>query len=188
MRSVRVQFNMLKTVATFTNPIEAHIVRGRLECEEILAFVSHEHHIWANWALSQALGGVKVQVPSSDVEIASSVISDINSEKFLEVMDESKNHENDLTCARCNSNKISSVSWSWKLSLVAFFVIMIPLPYTTKHLKCETCKLSWINSKDRAYPLISLGMVLIALYFCVWLAVSGAYFFCKTNFLNEICI
>ena len=179
---------MLKTVATFTNPIEAHIVRGRLECEEILAFVLYEHHIWANWSLSQALGGVKVQVPLSDLENASSIISDINSGKFLEAIDESKNHGNDLICARCNSNKISSVSWSWKLSLVALFVIMIPLPYTTQLVQCEACKKSWINSKDRAYPLISLTIVHIVIYICVWLAVSGAYFFCKTNYLNEICI
>ncbi len=66
---------MLKTAATFTNPIEAHIVRGRLECEDIAAFVAHEHHIWAKWSLSHALGGVKVQVARSNLQKALVVIS-----------------------------------------------------------------------------------------------------------------
>ena len=58
---------MLITVATFTDPLEAHIVRGRLEAEHIECFVMHEHHIWANWFLSTALGGVKLQVRPEDV-------------------------------------------------------------------------------------------------------------------------
>lgn len=179
---------MLKTVASYTNPIEAHIVRGRLECEEILAFVSHEHHIWANWSLSQALGGVKIQVVSEHVDNAIAVISDINSGKYLETMEEPENYDCDLSCAHCNSSNISTVSWPWRLSLVMLFVTMLPLPYTTKLLKCGACNRSWINRQDRAYPLISLGMVLVALHIGFWLAVSGAYFFCKTNHLNEICI
>ena len=153
-----------------------------------MALVSHEHHVWANWSLSQALGGVKVQVAPGDVENTNSVISDINSDKFSETMEESENYECDLRCNRCNSSNISSISWPWRLALVTLFVTMIPIPYTTKLLRCETCKRSWINGKDRAYPLISLGMVLVALYITVWLLVSGGYFFCKMNYLNEICI
>ena len=36
---------MLVTIATFTNPLEAHIVRGRLQAEGIETYVAHEHHI-----------------------------------------------------------------------------------------------------------------------------------------------
>ena len=50
------------TIASFTSPLEAHMARGRLEAEGIPAFIAHENHIWAEWFLSNALGGVKVQV------------------------------------------------------------------------------------------------------------------------------
>lgn len=54
---------MLTTVATFREPWEAHMFRGRLEAEGIPAMIIYEHHIGACWPLSTALGGVKVQVP-----------------------------------------------------------------------------------------------------------------------------
>ena len=185
---VRVQFQMLITAATYTNPIEAHIVRGRLECEGIVAFVSHEHHIWAKWSLSQALGGVKVQVASSNMERASSVISDINSGKFIESVMESGLEEDHINCHRCQSNQVSSLSWPWKLSLVSLFFLLIPLPYTTKLVKCDACKFTWINNQDRPYPLISLSIVLIAVYIGIWLLVTGAFYLCKVNQLSNVCI
>ncbi len=176
------------TVATFTNPIEAHIVRGRLECEDIVAFVSHEHHIWAKWSLSQALGGVKVQVASSNYERASSVISDINSGKYLDTLDEPEFDEDLICCNRCGSNRVSSLRWPWKLSLVLFFVLLIPFPYTTKLVKCESCKLTWVNSQDRPYPLVSLGIVLITIYLCVWVFVTSGFYLCKVNQWSYTCI
>ena len=48
--------------------MEAHIFRLRLEAEGIFAVVAHEHHVWANWPYAMALGGVKVQVPPSELE------------------------------------------------------------------------------------------------------------------------
>jgi len=179
---------MLKTVATFTNPIEAHIVRGRLECEDIVAFVSQEHHIWAKWSLSQALGGVKVQVAPGNFEQAFSVISDINSGKFIESLNELGLDEDAIVCNRCKSSQVSSVNWPWKLALISLFLFFIPLPYTTKLVKCSACKLTWINSQARPYPLISLGIMLIAVYLGIWLGVTGAFYLCKVNQLSYICI
>jgi hypothetical protein len=43
------------TVATFLSPWEAHIVRGLLETEGIPSTLGSEHHVGANWPLSQAL-------------------------------------------------------------------------------------------------------------------------------------
>ena len=65
---------MLITIATFTNPLEAHIVRGRLQAEGIETYVAHEHHIWANWFLSTALGGVKLQVRPEDAQQAGEIL------------------------------------------------------------------------------------------------------------------
>jgi hypothetical protein len=61
---------MLATIASFQEPWEAHLFRLRLEAEGILAVVSHQHHVYMNWPWSQALGGVKVQVPTSAKDAA----------------------------------------------------------------------------------------------------------------------
>ena len=101
---------MLKTVATFLNPIQAHVVRGRLECEDIIAFVSHEHHIWAQWSLSYALGGVKVQVASANYDDAMSVISEINSGSYRILLEEEGQVDHDVRCKKCNSSSVSSLT------------------------------------------------------------------------------
>tara|TARA_R100001143_G_scaffold755_1_gene2242 strand:- start:4968 stop:5165 length:198 start_codon:yes stop_codon:yes gene_type:complete len=49
---------MLKTVATFSFPHEAHIARAKLESEGIPALVADEHTINMQWLYSNALGGV----------------------------------------------------------------------------------------------------------------------------------
>lgn len=54
---------MFTTVAVLRDPWEAHLLRGRLEAEDIPAIVVHEYYIAVAWHLSFALGGVKVQVP-----------------------------------------------------------------------------------------------------------------------------
>lgn len=56
---------MLVTIASLRDPWEAQFLRLRLEAEQIPAFVAFEFHIGNNWPWSTALGGVRVQVPTS---------------------------------------------------------------------------------------------------------------------------
>jgi len=51
----------LSTICWFADPIKAHIVKGRLEAEGIYVYLANEHHIWAKWTISNALGGVECQ-------------------------------------------------------------------------------------------------------------------------------
>ena len=61
-------------IGAYSNPLEAHLAKGRLEAEGIPASLAHEHHVWANWVYSQAPGGVKVQVPAEYAERAARVL------------------------------------------------------------------------------------------------------------------
>lgn len=65
---------MLVTVATFLEPAEAHIVRGLLQSDGIPASIAHEGHVTAIWPLATALGGIAVQVSSSDLDEARALI------------------------------------------------------------------------------------------------------------------
>jgi tetratricopeptide (TPR) repeat protein len=64
----------LVTVATFSAAPPAHIVRGRLEAEGLYAVVADENTVNANWFYSNFVGGVKVQVPESQVEAARRIL------------------------------------------------------------------------------------------------------------------
>lgn len=61
---------MLVTIATFLEPIDAHLLRGRLEAEGIPSVVASDGHVTADWTMAMALGGVAVQVPESEQEAA----------------------------------------------------------------------------------------------------------------------
>ena len=54
---------MLTTIGRFSHPLEAQIARARLEAAGIPAFVADEHTINMQWLYSNALGGVRLQVP-----------------------------------------------------------------------------------------------------------------------------
>ena len=65
---------MLVTVARTEMAPEAHILRGRLEAEGIPAFVQHEHHVTLDWFISNALGGVRLQMPVEHAQAAIDVL------------------------------------------------------------------------------------------------------------------
>lgn len=65
----------LVTVARFSNPLEANVLRGCLESHGIFAFVWGEHLGTAHVFLSVASGGMRVQVRSDQVAQAKEVIA-----------------------------------------------------------------------------------------------------------------
>jgi hypothetical protein len=68
----------LITVATYWDPIEAGLARGRLEAAGIRSFVADEQMVGTAWYLGNAIGGVKLQVGDSDAEAALDVLSEVD--------------------------------------------------------------------------------------------------------------
>ena len=58
------------TVDRFFHPTDAHIAAGKLESEGIPVFLLGINHASANWLLSNALGGIRIQVPAKYVDDA----------------------------------------------------------------------------------------------------------------------
>lgn len=56
------------TVATFHLPQDAYIIRGRLESEGIFCYLKDELTVQSHNIVSNAIGGVKLQVHESDVK------------------------------------------------------------------------------------------------------------------------
>lgn len=66
----------LTTVATFTYPYEANLLKGRLEAEGITCFIENENIITANPFYSNAVGGVQIKVKQEDEERALAIIAE----------------------------------------------------------------------------------------------------------------
>ena len=63
----------MKTVAAFSTLAEAHLFCAHLGGSGIDASLRDEHTINADWLLSNALGGVKVEVDENDFEEAATI-------------------------------------------------------------------------------------------------------------------
>jgi hypothetical protein len=128
------------TLESFTSPWDAHIVRALLESEGIPATVAHEGHIGLNWALSQALGGVKLQVPEAFAERAQQVLADYHAGKFEAALEEEQHLPPDA-CTSCGSRDLQPIPAMPALALLAaffaFFGVIFPPARAAK--RCRAC-------------------------------------------------
>jgi hypothetical protein len=64
------------TFKTFYDPVLAHIVRGRLEANDIPCFVSDENTLVANPFYNQAIGGIKLNIFERDLEKCLAILAE----------------------------------------------------------------------------------------------------------------
>ena len=131
--------DQLVTVGSFTDPMQAHIAGGRLESEGIPVTIADEYFIWANWMLSNALGGVKVQVPANYEEQARKILSDIEQGEY--VLEE----DNPQRCPRCHSQELEPLRTSWRMAFLGMLVYM-PVPFRRDRIRCRSCGHIWSQS------------------------------------------
>lgn len=60
----------LITIAVFAVAFHAQLLKGRLEADGIECYIQDEHTVQVNPVLSNALGGIKLQVKEEDVPLA----------------------------------------------------------------------------------------------------------------------
>jgi hypothetical protein len=66
----------MKTLATFSKPMDAHLLIARLEGSGIRAYLRDENMVTLDWLASNAIGGVKVDVGDEDFARAWEVMKD----------------------------------------------------------------------------------------------------------------
>ncbi len=64
------------TLGRYSLPFEAHLDRSRLESEGIDAFVADEYTVNMQWMLSNAIGGVRLQVQEDDLYRARQILAE----------------------------------------------------------------------------------------------------------------
>ena len=112
---------MFTTIAHYTDPIEAHLARGRLLSEGIDAHLGDEHLAAANWEWRLAVGGVKLRVADRDVERARIVLQSLDAGEYA-LADIESEDARDLHAP-------DRESWSSRLAWVGLMLFGIPLPW-----------------------------------------------------------
>lgn len=100
--------NNLVKFKFYETALEANRDKLILTENNINSFIANEHLIQSDWLLSQAVGGIQLQVFEDDFENAEKVLANYKeNEKFdIEVEHTIENPEFDFVCPKCGSNHI----------------------------------------------------------------------------------
>jgi len=100
------------TIAVFQYSSEAQIIKGRLEAENIKVFLADEYTVDTDPLVSNAIGGVKLQVYTEQVESAKNIIRAVDENLLVEP----------IVCSSCKSS-----NFKLRLSFKNFFLKLIPV-------------------------------------------------------------
>lgn len=143
-----VRYETLVTIATFAAPWEAQLARARLESEGIEARLFDEH--LARLGLSNAIGGVRLQVREED---ASSALALLQKEARLpEIYLVTEDEALRPRCPGCNSDSLTLERWSRLAFVSALLLFRIPLLIPRKRWRCRRCGGEWKELEIKGLP------------------------------------
>ena len=120
--------------STYYNPIEANIIKTRLEASGIPCFLTDEMITAVNPLYNQAVGGVKLNIFERDIEVVNSLLQEEYNGNEVEPS------ESSVICEKCGSSNVSYSQatknrFSWWVSLIA----LVFSSYPVKANKCFHC-------------------------------------------------
>ena len=126
------------TVDRYFHPTDAHIAAGKLESEGIPVFLLGINHASANWLLSNALGGIRLQVPSSYVDDARRLLEQVAA----------PDEDGEFTCPACGGSDTTAMSNSRKIAFLAIHLFSVPLPWQGNRRHCQSCGAEWETTQS----------------------------------------
>jgi len=144
----------LVTISKFVSLGEAKLAQGKLVSAGISAFVCDENMHAMNWHMGMALGGIRLQVPDSQVVRALEVLDDFEPEPsdVLAFEDEEDEEMEEVACCpECESLEIREVAGS-NPRQITLWSSAIPLPeppnQTIRRWKCLMCGYQWREAEE----------------------------------------
>lgn len=125
---------MLVTVGRYSFPYEAHIARALLESEGIPAFVADEHTVNMQWLYSDALGGVRLQVPEVFAGHAMALLQEEREEALVEEQGAEL-----PPCPHCGSKDTEFYQFGRGGAFLAFLLLNFPLFPVKSGIRCRQC-------------------------------------------------
>ena len=137
-------------VNAYSWPSEAYLAKSRLEEEGIVAIVTDEYLVSANWLYTQAIGGVKLFVNEQDVTAAFAALTEDQS-AFLETeLGPASNDLRVIQCPLCGASLpdchsivrelgiMGLILYQWPTSFS--FLLGLPVLAVLALIKCTPCK------------------------------------------------
>lgn len=138
----------LVTLRTYTSQSELAIVRSLLDSEGIETFVLNENLIQVQPFLSNAVGGIRLQVLEEDYDRANEVLTEVSLvhppvEDAVATREEHAGqvHKNpkDVVCPFCHSDEVLREKFSLPVFAISVLLLGIPIPFMSRKYHCFDC-------------------------------------------------
>ena len=134
----------LVTVKTFDNPMDAHLLRSKLESEGVHCFLFDENIVGLNPLYNVTVGGIKLKINEDDVDKVKVILAEIENTPHTDEEDVV------ISCPKCGSTNIDSGFKSMKglkgiLSAITSFILMVVPVYHNPVFKCRNCEEEFKN-------------------------------------------
>lgn len=132
----------LITLKVFDNYIDAHILRAKLESDDIVCYLFDENIVALNPLYNLTVGGIKEKIDNLDLEKAKLILREINETPYTNETNEP------LTCPFCASVDVQSGYRSMKnvggffAMIVSFFLVVFPF-FSKRVYRCNSCKMEF---------------------------------------------
>jgi hypothetical protein len=131
-------------VASFSQPVEAHLARTKLEWEGIPCVVGDENLVRVDWFLSNAVGGVKVMVPRSEAEHARDVLRP--RPHLVVVAERGTPSDGEMICPRCRCDDVYYRRYNRRVAGVFMLLLGFLIPWRDCRWTCTRCGYEWKES------------------------------------------
>jgi hypothetical protein len=122
----------MTTIAAFSKPEEAHLLRTRLEAAGIPAYVQDEHLVQMNWLYSNAIGGVRVQIADDDLEAAREFLALDSPQVSPDALD--------VVCPECGSHDTAPDELPRRLAFLSILILQFPAFFPRRRWRCGSCQ------------------------------------------------
>lgn len=133
---------MLVTIARYSHPFDAQVAKSRLEAQGLPAFIADEHMINMLWLYSQAMGGVRLQVPRSCAREALVALGEDDSQVV-----EREQGDSTFQCPQCSQEGATLQIRGRRLAFLSILLLNVPLWPIRRELSCLVCKARWRLSR-----------------------------------------
>jgi hypothetical protein len=140
-------------VTNFRDLPSAHVAKSLLNAHGIYAELLDENTVSMNWALSQAIGGVKLVIATADPDEVSRLLDTLDSHDLDEIPEMAQPPSPYEVCPRCGSTDVVWPRWSQSIKAVTFFnlwfllwvwlILFYPVVKHFEPTRCASCRKLW---------------------------------------------
>ena len=140
------EFRHLITVRRYRDLAEAYAGRSLLEPAGIPAWIADENLVRMDWFYSNMVGGLRLQVDERDEATAREILDEAAPDTITYGEEQVYVQP---TCPKCGSAEITLGSGTENgRSLLALYLVSIPVPPQQAAWHCEACDARWVESDD----------------------------------------